>query len=70
MGCTHPRASDRPDLHQVGAFQSQPFPTPTEPYTQGGHSGGNWTFKGTTGASIPVEISYTPLIGEEQMPGH
>jgi porin len=54
----------------VGAFQSQPFPTPTEPYTQGGHSGGNWTFKGTTGASIPVEISYTPLIGEEQMPGH
>jgi porin len=54
----------------VGVFQSQPFPASTEPFTQGGHSGWNWTFKGTTGASIPVEIGYTPLIGQDQMPGH
>lgn len=54
----------------VGAFQSQPFPTDAEPYTQGGHSGWDWTTRGTTGASIPVEIGYQPLIGADAMPGH
>jgi porin len=54
----------------VGLFQSQPFPTPTAPYTQGGHSGWNWTWKGTTGASIPIELAYEPVIGRDKMPGH
>jgi porin len=54
----------------VGVFQSQPFPTPSEPFTLGGHSGWDWTLKGTTGASIPVEVAYEPLIGSDKMPGH
>jgi len=54
----------------AGVFQSQPFPTSTERYTQGGRSGWEWTFNGTTGASIPVEVGYEPLIGRDQMPGH
>src|SRR5215831_12241837 len=54
----------------VGVFQSQPFPTPAEPFTQGGHSGWDWTFQGTTGASIPIEVAYQPLIGPDKMPGH
>jgi len=54
----------------VGVFQSQPFPTDAAPYTQGGHSGWNWTTRGTTGASVPVEVAYEPLIGLDQMPGH
>jgi porin len=54
----------------VGAFQSQPFPTSAEPYTQGGFSGWDWTLKGTTGVSIPVEVAYQPSIGPDKMPGH
>jgi len=54
----------------AGVFQSQPFPTAAEPFTQGGHSGWDWTFKGTTGASFPVEVGYEPLIGKDKMPGH
>jgi porin len=54
----------------VGVFQSQPFPTTAAPYTQGGHSGWDWTWKGTTGASIPIEVGYEPVIGRDQLPGH
>ena len=54
----------------VGAFQSQPFPTTAEPFTQGGHSGWDWTLEGTTGASFPVEVAYEPIIGRDKMPGH
>jgi len=54
----------------AGVFQSQPFPTSTEPWTQGGHDGWSWTFKGTTGASFPIEVAYEPLMGRDQMPGH
>ncbi|MCW6509437.1 carbohydrate porin [Lichenifustis flavocetrariae] len=54
----------------AGAFQSQPFPTDAESYTQGGYNGFSWTFKGTTGVSVPVEFGYEPLIGSAQMPGH
>ena len=54
----------------AGVFQSQPFPTPAHPYTQGGYDGLDWTLRGTTGASIPVEFGYEPLIGAAKLPGH
>jgi len=54
----------------VGVYQSQPFPSDTAPYTQGGHSGWDWTFQGTTGASIPIEVAYQPVIGKDKLPGH
>jgi porin len=54
----------------AGVYQSQPFPTSTENYTQGGYSGFNWTFRGTTGVSVPVELAYEPVIGRDQLPGH
>ena len=55
---------------RVGVFQSQPFPTSAEPYTQGGHSGWDWTLDGTTGVSIPVEVGYDAKLGAAQLPGH
>jgi porin len=64
------RPTDQSYYIMVGVFQSQPFPAGDEPFTQGGHSGWDWTTKGTTGASIPVEVGYEPLIGRDQMPGH
>jgi porin len=64
------QTTDQKYYVMVGAYQSQPFPTDAEPYTQGGHSGWDWTTRGTTGASIPVEIGYQPLIGADAMPGH
>ena len=54
----------------AGVFQSQPFPTDAQPYTQGGYNGLSWTLKGTTGASIPIEFGYEPLIGPAKLPGH
>ena len=54
----------------AGVFQSQPFPSNTEPFTQGGHTGWDWTLEGTAGASFPVEIGYEPTIGRDKMPGH
>jgi porin len=65
------RVRPTPDTYvMVGVFQSQPFPTPAAPDTQGGHSGWDWTWSGTTGASIPIEVAYQPVIGRDQMPGH
>jgi porin len=54
----------------VGAYQSQPFPSGTENYTQGGHTGFNWTWRGTTGASIPIELAWLPSLGPERLLGH
>jgi porin len=64
------QTTDKQYYVMAGAFQSQPFPTGAEPYTQGGHTGWDWTLKGTTGVSIPVEVAYQPLIGADKMPGH
>jgi porin len=52
----------------VGAYQSQPYPSGTENYTQGGHTGFNWTWKGTTGASIPIELAWLPSLGPGRRP--
>ncbi|WP_131195100.1 carbohydrate porin [Lichenihabitans psoromatis] len=54
----------------TGLFQSQPFPVPGESYTQGGYSGFDWTLKGTTGVSIPLELGFEPRLGPDEMPGH
>jgi porin len=64
------RPTDQPYYIMAGVFQSQPFPSADEPFTQGGHNGWDWTTNGTTGVSIPIEIGYEPLIGRDQMPGH
>lgn len=64
------QTADQKYYAMTGVFQSQPFPMGAEPFTEGGHTGWDWTLKGTTGVSIPVEIGYQPLIGVDQMPGH
>ncbi len=60
-----------PDTYvMAGVFQSQPFPTSSESYTQGGFSGWDWSLRGTTGASFPVELAYEPIVGRDLLPGH
>ena len=54
----------------VGVFQSQPFPTGRQRYTQGGYSGFDWTLRGTTGVSVPLEVAYEPVFGSTQLTGH
>lgn len=46
----------------AGLFQVQP--------TEGGQSGWNLSWKGTTGASIPAEIGWVPYFGPNRLVGH
>jgi porin len=64
------QTTDQQYYAMVGVFQSQPFPSTAEPYTQGGYNGWDWTGKGTTGVSIPIEVGYQPVIGGDHLPGH
>lgn len=51
---------------QVGAYESTPFGETG----QGGPAGVSWGTKHATGAFIPVEFSYTPKFGKNQLDGY
>jgi porin len=47
---------------QGGVYQVRP--------AFGGRSGFDWGNSGTTGAYLPLEVGYEPLLGSKAMPGH
>lgn len=48
---------------QAGVYEVQPFPA-------GGRTGFDWSTGRDTGALIPVELGYEPVIGRNQLIGH
>jgi porin len=48
---------------QFGAYESEPFPG-------GGRTGWSWSTVNATGAILPVEIAWEPVLGPNRLTGH